>query len=336
MQKNFILNIFLLLQLAYLLILLNGCEKETPLTLPVISTSWLTSVTSESAICGGTIISDGGDILKTRGICWSTHLNPTVYDNFTSDGSETGSFVSNIIGLVSGTHYYVRAYATNSLGTAYGNEIIFITPLTDIEGNIYNTVRIGDQVWIRENLKTTRYNDNTEIPVVTDNVTWISLITPACSWYMFNESDGNNNYGVLYNWYTVNTGKLCPTGWHVPNEDEWKTLVEYVGGEYYAGGRLKEQGTGHWTNPNYGASDFYGFTALPGGFRTGLNAGSFRAMGYLGRWWVSTDSANPWWDSADPVSRWARCRTIFFDSAEVILGMGLKTNGYSVRCVKDQ
>jgi uncharacterized protein (TIGR02145 family) len=335
MQKKSILSILHLILMGYLLILLISCEKETPLTLPLLSTSGLTNIYSESAICGGNIISDGGDLLKTRGVCWSTHLTPTIYDNITSDGAETGSFVSNITGLVNGTHYYVRAYATNSLGTAYGNEIIFITPLTDIEGNIYNTIRIGDQVWIRENLKTTKYNDNTDIPIVSDNVIWITLTAPACSWYMYNESNGDKNYGVLYNWFTVNTGKLCPTGWHVPNEDEWNTLVEYVGGEYYAGGRLKEQGTGHWTNPNYGASDFYGFTALPGGFRTGLNTGSFRAMGYLGRWWVNTDSANPWWDSGGSVSRWARCRTIFFDSAEIILGMGLKTNGYSVRCIKN-
>ena len=220
--------------------------------------------------------------------------------------------------MAGGTYYYIRAYATNSTGTAYGNEIIIITPLTDIEGNIYYTVRIGDQVWIRENLKTTKYNDNTDIPVVTDNVTWINLTTPAVAWYNNSESYLDHKYGVLYNWFTVNSSKLCSTGWHVPNEDEWTTLVEYLGGEYNAGGSLKEQGTGHWTNPNLGASDIYGFTALPAGFRTGLNPGTFRAMGYISRWWVSTESDDP---------RWARCRTIFFDAAEVVMGMGLKTNG---------
>jgi uncharacterized protein (TIGR02145 family) len=334
MKKN-ILNTLLLLQIVCLPILINSCEKEKTITLPVLSTSWLTDITSESATCGGSIISDGGEILVNRGICWSTHPNPTVSDFFTSDGAGASSYVSKITGLQSGTHYYIRAYATNSAGTAYGNEIIFITPLTDIEGNLYNTVRIGDQVWMRENLRTTKYNDNTNIPVVTENALWITLISPACCWYLVNESDGDNKYGVLYNWFTVNTDKLCPSGWHVPDEDEWNTLVTFLGGEYYAGGKLKEQGTGHWTNPNYGASDYYGFTALPGGFRTGLNTGSFRAMGYLGRWWVNTETQNPWWDNTDPASRWARCRTIFFDSAEVIPGMGLKTNGYSVRCIKD-
>jgi uncharacterized protein (TIGR02145 family) len=335
MRKNNILNILLLLQMAFILILLNSCEKETSVALPIISTSDLTKLTSVSAMCGGTILSDGGDIVKARGVCWSTHFNPTIYDNISSDGVGIGSFVSNINGLVSGTYYYLRAYATNNAGTAYGNEIIFITPLTDIEGNIYYTVVIGNQVWIRENLKTTKYNDNADIPIVTDNATWITLSTPACSWYNNNESYSDNNYGVLYNWFTVNTGKLCPAGWHVPNEDEWTTLVEYMGGEYKAGGKLKEQGIDHWTKPNLGASDICGFTALPGGFRTGLNPGSSRAMGYVGRWWVSTESANPWWASTDSVLRWARCRTIFFDGAGVVMGMGLKTNGYSIRCVKD-
>lgn len=335
MQRKNILNILFLFQMAFLLILLNTCEKETPMGLPILTTSQLTSLTSNSAWCGGTILSDGGDIVKNRGVCWSTHFNPTVYDNHTSDGEGTGSFKSNITGLIAGSHYYIRAYATNSAGTAYGNGIIFTPPLTDIEGNLYSTVTIGEQVWIRENLKTTKFNDNTDIPFVTDNVTWINLYTPACSWYNNNNSFNDNNYGVLYNWFAVNTGKLCPVGWHVPNEDEWTILVQYLGGEYKAGGKLKEQGTNHWIDPNLGASDIYGFTALPGGFRTGLNPGSSRAMGYVGRWWVSTESANPWWASLDSVLRWARCSTIFFDGPVVVMGMGLKTNGYSIRCMKD-
>jgi uncharacterized protein (TIGR02145 family) len=335
MQKKNILNILLLFQMAFLLILLNTCEKETPIALPILNTSPLTNLSSVSARGGGTILSDGGDIIKTSGVCWSTQYNPTIYDNFTSDGAGTGSFESNITGLTGGTHYYIRAYATNSEGTAYGNGIIFITPLTDIEGNTYSTAAIGEQVWMRENLKTTKFNDNTDIPIVTDNVAWITLNTPACSWYNNNESFRDNNYGVLYNWFTVNTGKLCPAGWHVPDEDEWTILVQYLGGEYRAGGKLKEQGTNHWINPNSGASDVYGFTALPGGFRTGLNPGSSRAMGYVGRWWVSTESANPWFASLDSVLMWARCSTIFFDGPVVVMGIGLKTNGYSIRCMKD-
>ena len=325
MRKRTISNILLLLQMALLLNLSNSCIKEFPVTLPELSTSSLTNITSTSAICGGNVISDGGDIILARGVCWSTDFNPTIDDNVTTDGSGSGSFVSNITGLTSGTYYYIRSYATNSAGTAYGNEVIFNTPLTDIEGNVYFTARIGDQVWITENLRTTKYNDNTDIPVVTDNATWISLSTPACCWYKNNESNSDQKYGALYNWFSVNTGKLCPAGWHVPNEEEWTTLVINTGGEYYAGGTLKEQGTIHWTNPNFGASNYYGFSALPGGYRSGTVTGSFRAMKYLGWWWAATESDE----------RWARSRTLAYDAAEMARGKGLKTNGYSVRCVKD-
>ena len=100
--------------------------------------------------------------------------NPTITDNVTTDGTVTGSFVSNLTGLTAGTTYYVRAYATNSAGTAYGNQLSFVTPVTDIQGNVYKTVAIGTQIWMAENLKTTRYNDNTDIPNVTDATTWNS------------------------------------------------------------------------------------------------------------------------------------------------------------------
>lgn len=325
MLKIYKSDISLLLQMVFSLILINSCKKEYPAALPELSTAVLTKVTSTSVICGGSITSDGGDIVTARGVCWSTEFNPTINDNITADGEGTGSFISNITGLTSGTNYYMRAYATNSAGTAYGNKILFITPLTDIEGNMYNTALIGSQVWMTSNLKTIRYNDDTAIHGVTDNSTWITLSTPAYCWYKNNELAYDPKYGALYNWFAVNTGKLCPAGWHIPSEDEWTILADYMGGEYYAGGRLKEQGTGHWVTPNYGASNSFGFSALPGGYRTGLTTGSFRAMRYIGWWWASTESD----------TRWARSRTLAFDATEIALGKGVKTNGYSVRCLKD-
>jgi uncharacterized protein (TIGR02145 family) len=325
MQRKKLLEISLLFQMVFVLILTNSCDKETIATLPELSTGLLTNITSISVICGGIINSDGGEIVSARGVCWSTDSNPTIDDNITTDGVGTGSFISYITGLTSGTYYYMRAYATNSVGTSYGNEIIFITPLTDIEGNVYYTVMIGNQVWMTENLKTTKFYDNTEIPNITDNATWITLSTPAYCLYKNNESADDRKYGALYNWFTINTGKLCPAGWHIPSEDEWTTLTDYLGGEYYAGGGLKEQGLNHWVSPNEGASNIYGFSALPGGYRNGSTSGSFRAMRYIGWWWASTESD----------SRWARNRTLAFDVTEIAKGKGLKTNGYSVRCLKD-
>jgi uncharacterized protein (TIGR02145 family) len=310
---------------GFVLIFTISCEMDESATLPELSTTPISDLTSISAVCGGSIISDGGSVITARGVCWSTNFAPTISDNISTDGTGTGSFVSSLTGLISGTYYYVRAYATNRAGTAYGNRFIFIIPLTDIDGNLYYTVMIGNQVWMTENLKTTKYNDNTDIPNVTDNTAWTTLATPAFCWYKNNELNNDYKYGALYNWFAVNTGKLCPAGWHVPYEEEWTTLVDYLGGEYYAGGSLKEQGLNHWNSPNAGASNAYGFSALPGGYRTGLSTGSFRAIRYIGWWWTNTESD----------LKWARNRVMAFDAIEVAKGRAIKTNGYSVRCIKD-
>ena len=131
----------------------------------------------------------------------------------------------------------------------------------------------------------------------------------------------------MYNWYAVNTGKLCPIGWHVPSEDEWLTLTDYVGGEDIASGKLKEAGTGHWMSPNTDATNEFGFTALPGGYRSGLFSGSFITLGYYGWWWVSTDVGYEY--------DYARARLMMYDESDLAKGIGIKKNGYSVRCIKD-
>jgi uncharacterized protein (TIGR02145 family) len=170
-----------------------------------------------------------------------------------------------------------------------------------------------------------RLSGNTEIPQVTDNTTWSTLFTPAYCWYKNDEYSNKPNYGALYNWFAVNTGKLCPAGWHVPSEKEWLTLTDNLGGEYIASGKLKEVGKEHWMDPNDGATNDFGFSALPGGYRTGLAVGSFRARGYLGYWWGSTE-----YDLTG-----ARARLMTYDTREIARGTALKKNGYSVRCVKD-
>jgi uncharacterized protein (TIGR02145 family) len=139
-----------------------------------------------------------------------------------------------------------------------------------------------------KNLRTTIFNDNTTIPLVTDNTAWISLSTPGYSWYNNDEATYKATYGALYNWYAVNTGKLCPCGWHVPTDAEWTTLLSFLGGENIAGGKLKETGIIHWLNPNAGATNETGFTALPGGDRS--SNGAFYSIGEQGNWWSSTEN----------------------------------------------
>jgi uncharacterized protein (TIGR02145 family) len=306
------------------LLFTSGCEKKEPVNLPQLTTTPLTEITSTSFTSGGRITSDGGAFVSARGICWSTECNPTIYDNTTENGTGTGSFTSSITRLQDGTNYYLRAYAVNSSGIAYGNQFLILTTVTDVEGNVYNTTVIGTQVWMTQNLKTTKYNDNTTIPYVDDNAAWSNLSTSAYCWYKNDANSFKDLYGALYNWLAVNTGKLCPSGWHVPNEKEWTTLTDYLSGEDVAGGKLKEEGTDHWQIPNTKASNQFGFTALPGGYRTGLSVGSFRTARYYGWWWTSTEDLYG-----------ARCRLITYDTNDLIKGAGVINNGYSVRCLKN-
>jgi uncharacterized protein (TIGR02145 family) len=195
--------------------------------------------------------------------------------------------------------------------------------ITDIDGNVYHTIAIGTQVWMVENLRTTRYNDGTAIPLVTDSTAWSNLSTPGYCWYNNDAATYKSTYGALYNWYTVNTGKLAPAGWHVPSDAEWSTLTTYLGGESVAGGKLKEAGTTHWTTPNTGATNETGFSALPGGFRYYVS--TFDLIGDNGYWWSATAS--------DATNSWNRF--MFNDNADVSRYDFNNTGGFSVRCVRD-
>ena len=195
--------------------------------------------------------------------------------------------------------------------------------VTDIDGNIYQTVPIGNQVWLVENFKSTKYNNGTSIPLVTGNAEWINLSTPGYCCYD-NDIAHSETYGALYNWYAVQTGKLCPTGWHVPSDKEWTALTDFLGGENIAGGILKESGTSHWDSPNTGATNESGFTALPGGFRGAQ--GVWYNIGYWGQYWTSTS----------PFESVAYYRQMASDSEGVDNGKGnaiQRLCGGSVRCV---
>ncbi len=161
--------------------------------------------------------------------------------------------------------------------------------VSDVDGNIYNTVIIDTQEWMKENLKTTRYNDNTIIPLVTNNSAWAALSTPAYCYYNNDSLTYNAAYGAMYNWFAVNTGKLCPTGWHVPTDIDWNNLIGYLGGSFVASSALKEVGISHWTSPNSDADNSSGFTALPAGHRM-LN-GVFNDIGGFTSYWTSTEDA---------------------------------------------
>ena len=195
--------------------------------------------------------------------------------------------------------------------------------VTDVDGNVYHTVTIGTQVWMVENLKVTKYKDGTAIPLVTDNTAWSNLTTAGYCWFTNDALTYKNTYGALYNWYTVNTGKLCPTGWHVPTDAEWTTLTTYLGGEIAAGGKLKETGTAHWLSSNTGATNESGFAGLPGGSRN--TYGIFQTLGVLGYWW----------SSAEFTTDTAWYRTLSYSYGDAFRSNSAEGGGFSVRCVRD-
>jgi uncharacterized protein (TIGR02145 family) len=293
--------------------------------LPVVTTAAASSITVNSAVSGGNVTSDGGATVTQRGVCWSTSTNPDITGSHTSNGSGTGSFTSNLTGLLHGYQYFVRAYATSSAGTSYGNEITLNTKIDDVDGNTYNTVTIGTQVWMAENLKTTKYKDGVSIPYVTDDYEWYMHSTPAYCWYNNDAATYKNLYGGLYNWYAVNTNKLCPAGWHPPSNTEWETLATYLGGKTVAGGKLKEAGTSHWLSPNTGGTNESGFTALPGGSRSW--GGSFGGVGSVGVWWSNSYGGG----DGDQTYKWS-----VINNSEVLTNNDdySEKNGPSVRCLR--
>ena len=415
----------------------NELSFSAKYNLPVVTTLPLSEINYLDAKCGGIVVSDGGTTVTARGVCWGTNFDPTINDNKTSDGTGTGSFISSITNLSPGTTYYFRAYATSSAGTAYGNQLSFVTrycnisllspsnntildngcqetpdpitwffdwsdctdatayqinvlepgsttvpmidkeittsdyeysdndyiinsarlgwmwrvrayinggwrewsesgifdvepldtdcpdnPVKDFDGNTYNKVTIGTQVWLKENLKTTRYKNGNEISYVTGS--WLDVTFPAYCWY--NDDINNKNiYGGLYNWYAVNTGILCPDGWHVPDNSDLITLSDFLGGRDLAGGHLKEKGTDHWISPNTGADNSTGFTALPGGIKNYFPEEPFFGyIGYFGFWWSrSVKDDYPY--SITMYNTLTMLNNITTD----------KRQGLSIRCIKD-
>jgi len=300
----------------------GSCKKKL-----VVTTAEVSGITQVSAQSGGNIIAGNSIHIISKGVCWASEPDPSLADNKTDEGPGNGIFVSVLSNLEPGTDYYVRAYVILETDTLFGRNISFSTlvypTIDDIEGNVYNVITIGKQEWMGENLRTSKYNDGKPIPAVTDESSWAALTTPACCWYRNDEEAFKQTYGTLYNWYSVNTGKLCPAGWHVPSDEEWNELMNYAGGEGVAGGKLKEPGTTYWVEPNHGATNDYGFTAFPGGFR--YSDGKFYDFGFSGYWWSSTGYSQ---------SR-AFFRFIYYSETTLYRFNNSKKNGFSVRCLKN-
>ena len=266
----------------------------------------------------------GGFAITARGYAKSTISN---YLHITADTSSVSTVLSAMKNLLLG-------------GNIYNNDgSIYTSVITDMDGNVYTTIKIGDQTWLRENLKTTKYNDGTPIPNVTNNDIWTNLSTPAYCWYDNDSVTSKETYGALYNWYvtdsTANGGKnVCPQGFHVPTDEEWFILENYVDQTIEnpedvlwrgtdAGTKLKSV-TGWATGNN--ATDEFDFTALPAGHRDGTTDGAFREMVSYGYWWARTEN--------NGTTAWYR--SLRYDYAKANRYYINKKYGYSIRCIKDE
>ena len=351
-KQNSLIMIPQLLILVLLFVFANSCKKDdnNNTGIPVLSTTAVTDITQATATCGGNITSDGGATVTARGVCWSTGQTPTISDNKTTDGTGAGEFSSILSGLSPNTTYYVRAYATNSSGTGYGSAMSFTTQegssggtFTDTrDGKVYQTVVIGTQEWMAENLA--------YLPSVMSPETGLPATTAHYYVYGYNGTNvtdakataNYNTYGVLYNWPAAMNGAassttnpsgvqgVCPDGWHLPSDAEWTELTDYLGGESVAGGKLKETGTTHWASPNSlvtGATNETGFTALPGGYRYSYDygGGTFGSVGYYGYWWSAT--------GGNPSDAWSRY--MYYNYSNVYRNNNTKELGISVRCLRD-
>ncbi len=305
-----------------------GCIVNSPPTSPVITYPAKDgdSIWSDATIRWSRGIDPNGNGVRYRVL---VNYNNTGYTQFAAALTDTFVRLMGYDSLLS-LKFKVIAYDTlgDSSGWSGERNCSIRKLIRDIDGNGYETVTIGAQVWMVENLKTIRYNDGTAIRLVTGDSAWGDDTTPGYHtaqgycWYNNDSATYKNPYGALYNWYAVNTGKLAPVGWHVPTDSEWTVLTTYLGGDTVAGGKLKEAGTAHWSAPNTGATNETGFSALPGGGRPG---GEFQGIGDYGCWWSSTAyNIGGLWE-----------RDMSSANASVGSAGGNNSSGFSVRCIKN-
>jgi|GEM_PF-854969 len=323
--------------------------------LPTVITSEPSNITSNSSLVGGNVTNDGGSDVSEKGIYWSTEPNPETTGQQMPIGSGTGEFSSLLTGLESETTYYVKAYATSVLGSGFGEEFSFTTldetgpgTVTDYDGNIYQTVTIGGREWMAENLRVTHYNNGDPIPNVEAGEEWEDLTSGAYSIYPYDDENASGidseeqmveAYGKLYNWHTVNDERgLCPDGWHVPDNDEWTQLTDYLSGESDEVGKLLKScrqvnsplGGDCDTNvhPRWNAheihfgTDDYGFSGHAAGYR--FANGNFVYLGERSAWWTSTES----------MAATARYRSLYYGNSSVSNITYNQKGGLSIRCVK--
>ena len=280
---------------------------------------------------------DGGVPITEKGFCWSLSPAPTIDDTHQTVGSDTGSFQSDISNLNPNSVYYIRPYASNSVGTSYGPQVSIQTLATgqvaDFEGNRYDTVHIGNRVWLKQNLRTRFYRTGAPILQAQTTTNWLNPPQSTGTWaYYNNDSSLAPSMGLLYNWFAINDTNICPVGYRIPGDSDWNELISTLDPSACltcqgvqsstAGGAMKSIASGAWNAPNTGANDSSGFSAVGTGSRN-IN-GTDSGIGNFGFWW-----------SSSPISSGAWVRYVDHNSSSVTRNTNAWGVGYAVRCVNE-
>jgi uncharacterized protein (TIGR02145 family) len=300
-------------------------DSFTTITKPSISIISFYYKSLSSITCKIKILSDGGSQISECGVVYSQSQNFSDSETVKQPGSYTDINEITIYNLSLNTQYFIKGFAANSVGTTTTSDTCFTIwlnqpgpQITDIDGNKYNSVKIGGQIWLTENLKVTQYNNGDNVPYVTNASTWENLTTAGYCWYNNDKTTYKNNFGALYNWYVASDPRnICPTGWHVPTSYDFIFLSDFLGGESIAGKELKEEGLTFWSSPNTGATNGSGFSGRPGGARFNI----FNGIGNFGIFWSKFDAY--FWE-------------LNYDNIEFThASNGRKNVGMSIRCIKD-
>ncbi|MDA3822722.1 MAG: fibrobacter succinogenes major paralogous domain-containing protein [Bacteroidales bacterium] len=354
-MKRSVKSIFFFKSLALVSIMLlilsfQSCKKfEREIS---VATGEISQVKFTTCAINGRVIVLGEDIITEHGFCYSLSTLPDISDYTKKLGPaiSEGAFSTELTGLTTNMKYYVRAFASNNLGTSYGNEAIFETMnaneyVFDYDENFYTKVKIGTQVWMAENLKTTHYEDGTKIQLLESDKLWADLsISDKAMCYYDNSLVNAKIYGALYTWATAMNGAnsssltsahvqgICPTGWHLPSDEEWTKLTDYLGGGSVAGDKMKESEMNYWIEHNNATpTNESGFSGLPGGFRvdqngtSNSNPGDYYAIGGYGLFASSTEANT--YEAYDRILSWADPYAEQDNTP--------KNFGFSVRCIKD-
>lgn len=307
------------------LLLLPGCKKGE---LPDVETLDVEYYASTKATIGYNLHSDGGATVTSSGLIIGTTENLEASGVRYEMGVDQGEYFGQLSGLLPDKQYFIKAFSINEVGESFGELKSFTTPVkvTDFDNNSYETVVIGNQVWMAKNLETTHYQ-NGDLIVTTDpsSLNIENEVAPKYQWVYNGENSNLPEYGRLYTWYAATDPRdVCPTGWHIPSDAEWTILEAKLGGYTTAGSKLKEINNDHWLSPyNKDASDLSCFTGLPGGYRdwTGISY-QIQNNGYF-------------WSDSDSEPSKAYSRALNATLGEVGRLSMLKNYGVSIRCIKD-